>query len=177
LIDFAEICHLASTMPYTLPEDKIKVPRFEEEAGFYTTPERSQLMAKIRAANTKPEVALRKTLWNLGLRYRIHHKGLPGKPDLVFVRWKIAVFVDGDFWHGYNWPENRQQIKKNQGFWIPKIERNMQRDREVNTQLAALGWHVLRLWSHEIEKEFGVSVLRVLRFVHEKSNIPISDFI
>jgi DNA mismatch endonuclease (patch repair protein) len=162
-------------MPYTLPEDKIKVPRFEESAGFYTTPERSRLMAKIRAANTKPELALRKALWHLGLRYRLHYKKVPGKPDIAFPRWRVAVFVDGDFWHGHDWAQKQQKIKKNEAFWKPKIERNMQRDREVNAQLAQQGWHVLRLWEHEVAQDFGASVYRVLRFVQEHAGIQLND--
>lgn len=154
-------------MAYPLPEEKIKVPRFEEAAGFYTTPERSALMRRIRAANTKPEVALRKVLWHIGLRYRLHDKTLPGKPDLAFRRWKVVVFVDGDFWHGHDWEQQKSKIKKNAAFWVPKIERNMQRDREVNAALAQMGWHVLRVWEHEVEKNFGATVFAVLRFVQE----------
>ncbi|MFN4254143.1 MAG: very short patch repair endonuclease [Saprospiraceae bacterium] len=164
-------------MDYPLPEEKIKVPRFEEAGGFYTTPERSRLMAKIRAANTKPEIALRKVLWGFGLRYRVHLKNLPGKPDLAFPRWRVAVFVDGDFWHGHDWAEKQHKIKQNKAFWRAKIERNMQRDREVNARLEQMGWHVLRLWEHEIERDFGASVFRVLRFVQEKAGAKLGDLL
>ena len=160
-------------MAYTLPEEKIKVPRFEEAGGFYTTPERSRLMGRIRAANTKPEVALRKVLWHIGLRYRLHTKDLPGKPDLAFKRWKVAVFIDGDFWHGHDWENQRAKIKKNAAFWLPKIERNMQRDREVNAALEGMGWRVLRVWEHEVDKNFGATVFAVLRFVQECAGTDI----
>ncbi len=151
---------------YKFPE-KIKVPRFEEAAGFYTTPERSELMAKIRSENTRPEIMLRKALWAVGLRFRVHNKKLPGKPDISNQRLKLAVFVDGEFWHGYQWEEKKQQIKSNRAFWIPKIERNMQRDEEVNWQLRQLGFTVLRFWEREVKKELGACVKRVLNYVEE----------
>ena len=124
-------------------------------------------MRKIKATNSKPEVALRRALWHFGLRYRLHDPRLPGKPDLVFKRWKATVFIDGDFWHGYDWEVRKNQIKSNKAFWIPKIERNMQRDREVEAALEARGWRYLRLWSHEVEKDLGASVFRVLCFLDD----------
>ena len=151
---------------YQFPE-KIKVPRFEEAAGFYTTPERSELMAKIRSENTRPEIMLRKALWAVGLRFRVHNKKLPGRPDISNQRLKLAVFVDGEFWHGYQWQEKKQQIKSNRAFWIPKIERNMQRDEEVNWQLRQLGFTVFRFWEREVKKELGACVKRVLDYVEE----------
>lgn len=151
-------------------QEPIKVPRFEEAAGFYTTERQSQLMRKIRAANSKAEVAFRKVLWNMGFRYRLHCKNLPGKPDIVFRRWKIVIFIDGDFWHGYDWGKQKQRIKKNRGYWIPKIERNMQRDQEANEELIARGWQIIRIWEHEVKKEFGATVLRVLRQIEYLNN-------
>lgn len=159
-------------MAYALPEEKIKVPRFEESAGYYTTEMVSRIMQKIRATNTKPEVAFRKALWHIGHRYRCHYKGAAGRPDLAFVGWKIAIFIDGDFWHGFDWERRRENIKRNRDFWIPKIERNMQRDREVNALLDAAGWKVLRIWEHEVKKDFGAVVYRALRFI-EENTLPI----
>lgn len=153
-------------------QEPIKVPKFEEAAGFYTTAKQSELMRKIRAANSKVEVAVRKVLWHFGYRYRLHYKSLPGKPDIVFVRWKIAVFIDGDFWHGYGWEENKDKIKKNRGFWVPKIERNMQRDGEVDAALQAMGWKVLRIWEHEVKKEFGATIVRIMRFIEYHTGEP-----
>ncbi len=158
-------------MAYQVPEEKIKVPRFEESAGFYTTEKVSRLMQKIRTANTQPEVAFRKVLWHVGHRYRRNYKGAPGRPDVAFVRWKIAIFIDGDFWHGYDWEHKRLAIKSNRDYWIPKIERNMQRDREVDALLEAAGWQVLRIWEHEVKKDFGAALYRALRFIEEKAGV------
>ncbi len=145
------------------PEHKIRVPRFKEELGFYTTKERSRLMSKIRGKDTKPEVILRKTLWNIGLRYRKNVKKLPGKPDIVISKYRLIIFVDGEFWHGYNWAEKKTKIKSNRDFWIPKIERNMQRDDEINEQLKAMGWKVIRFWEQEVKKEFGRCIYEILQ--------------
>ena len=154
---------------YKLPEETIQVPRFAEAAGFYTTAQRSRTMSKIRNKNTRPEMRLRKALWNAGLRYRLHQKDIPGRPDVVIEKWKVAIFVDGEFWHGYEWSKKRDTIKTNRAFWIPKIERNMQRDREVNMELKRLGYEVFRFREYEVNEEIRTCVKRVLDFVeHQK---------
>lgn len=148
------------------PSAPIKVPRFEESAGFYTTKERSKMMSKIKSQNTKPELIFRKGLWVSGVRYRINDKSLPGKPDISNKSRKFVVFIDGEFWHGFNWEEKKNTIKSNRDFWIPKIERNMQRDDEVNTVLKAKGFKVFRFWEHEVKKEIGRCLNEVLQFIH-----------
>lgn len=150
---------------YKLP--KIKVPRFCEEAGFYTTPERSKMMAGIRGRNTQAEVLLRKALWAAGVRYRTHVKGLPGKPDVASKKQRFVVFVDGGFWHGYQWAQRKQQLRANKDFWIPKIERNMQRDAEVNEQLHRLGYRVFRFWDHEVKANLGHCLAQVLAYLEQ----------
>ena len=149
-------------MPKKYSEERIKVPRFNEEAGFYTTPERSKIMSKIRGKNTKPELALRKALWAAGYRYRINYKKLIGKPDIVLKKYRTAIFVDGEFWHGYDWEQRREKIKSNREFWIPKIERNIQRDAEVNEALKGLGYTVFRFWQKEVDKNLDECLDRVL---------------
>lgn len=146
--------------PYS--EERIKVPRFREEDGFYTTPERSKIMGKIRGKNTKPELAFRKALWQAGYRYRIDYKKLIGKPDIVLNKYKTAIFIDGEFWHGQNWEERKRKIKSNREFWIPKIERNIQRDAEVNQALAILGYTVFRFWENEVKKELHHCLQKVI---------------
>jgi DNA mismatch endonuclease (patch repair protein) len=158
---------------YPLPDETIHVPRFEEAAGFYTTPARSKQMGRIRSTNTQPEQLLRRALWQMGIRYRLYYAKIPGKPDLVFVGKKLAIFIDGEFWHGHDWENKRAKIKTNQAFWVPKIERNMQRDRQVNAQLAALGWTVLRFWEQEVRRELGACVAQVLHHLTRKTG----DFI
>ena len=118
------------------------------------TPEqRKKNMRAIRSKDTTIELALRKALWQRGIRYRKNYKGLIGKPDIVITQYRIAVFCDSDFWHGYDWENRKARIKSNQNYWIPKIERNMKRDREVTAALVEQGWIVLRFWEHTIRKE------------------------
>jgi DNA mismatch endonuclease, patch repair protein len=152
------------------PENIIKVPRFREDNGFYTTVERSKLMGKIKDRNTTPEKKLSHALWDLGLRYRKNVKNLPGKPDIVLRKFRLAIFIDGEFWHGHNWEEKNHSIKSNRGFWIPKIERNMQRDKEVNQDLMKTGWKVMRFWEQDIKKNFGACIYSICDYIHEFSN-------
>lgn len=117
------------------------------------TPEqRRKNMQAIKGKNTKIEIMLRQALWSRGLRYRKNAKSVYGHPDIVFIRKKIAVFCDGEFWHGYDWERRKSNIKSNEKFWINKIEHNMTRDKEVNEKLASQGWVVLRFWGDDIRK-------------------------
>ena len=121
-------------------------------------------MSKIRGKNTKPEMLFRKALWHKGVRYRINNK-LPGKPDISIKKYKLAIFIDGEFWHGYNWDEKKDNIKSNRRFWVPKIERNMQRDQEVNHQLQEMGFIVFRFWSKEILNDLDRCINDVLMYL------------
>ena len=122
-------------------------------------------MSKIKALDTKPELKLRKALWNLGYRYRKNVKKLPGKPDIVFRKAKLVVFVDGEFWHGFEWEQKKLKIKTNRDFWIPKIERNMQRDAENNTSLSEKGWKVMRFWEKEIKSNLESCIDQVIKYL------------
>lgn len=119
------------------------------------TPEqRHKNMSRIRNKDSKIELTLRKALWQKGFRYRKNYKQLPGIPDIVLTKYKIAIFCDSEFWHGDNWNELKEQLKKNRNAdkWIRKISRNIERDREVNAQLNAMGWTVMRFWGKDILK-------------------------
>ena len=109
-------------------------------------------MQQVKNKDSKIEVLLRKELWSRGLRYRKNVNRIYGKPDIVFIGKKIAVFCDSEFWHGYNWEKRKKDFKSHQEFWIPKIERNMERDAEVTAKLESEGWTVLRFWGNEIKK-------------------------
>lgn len=109
-------------------------------------------MRSNKSKDTKPELMLRKELWSRGMRYRKNYKALPGKPDIVLGRAKLAVFVDGKMWHGYDWEHQKNDFKSNRDFWIPKIESNIERDLKVNQILNEQGWQVIRFWDFEIKK-------------------------
>lgn len=110
-------------------------------------------MQRVKNKGSKIELALRKELWSRGLRYQKNVTSIFGKPDLVFKGKKIAIFCDSEFWHGYNWEVRKKDFKSHQEFWIPKIERNMQRDKEVTKELEKQGWFVLRFWGNDIKKD------------------------
>lgn len=112
----------------------------------------SKNMKSNKSKDTKPELLLRKELWRRGLRYRKNYKKLYGKPDIVFLGAKIAVFVDGKMWHGYDWENQKNDFKSRRDYWIPKIERNIEHDYEVTQELIALDWLVMRFWDFEVKK-------------------------
>jgi DNA mismatch endonuclease, patch repair protein len=145
---------------------KIQVPRFDAAHGFVTTPQRSRMMGRVRGKETRPELAFRKALWRLGIRYRIHCRQLPGKPDMAIQKYRLAIFIDGEFWHGYNWAEKQHQIKSNRAFWLAKIARNIQRDREVGDQLEAMGYTVIRFWEHQLKQSLPSCLAIVLGFLN-----------
>jgi DNA mismatch endonuclease (patch repair protein) len=128
---------------------------------FDTTEERSNLMKKIRSSGTKPEILIGKTLWHRGYRYRKHYNKIPGKPDFVFVKQKVVVFLDGEFWHGFNWDKKKDLLKSNRDYWIPKIERNMKRDQQNNELLSEMGWKVLRFWERQVIKNFDECIKNI----------------
>jgi DNA mismatch endonuclease, patch repair protein len=116
-----------------------------------------------KKTDTSCELLLRRALWAAGFRYRKDVKDLPGKPDIVFPRAKLAVFCDGDFWHGRNWEERRQKLEQgtNPDYWIAKIERNIERDRQNTQRLREMGWGVLRFWESEIRSNLSGLVEQV----------------
>ena len=117
-----------------------------------TKEQRQKNMQAVKATGSKIEVALAKLLFARGHRYRKNNPKVFGKPDITFSKYKIAIFVDGEFWHGKDWDIRKNDHKSNQEFWLKKIERNIERDKEVNAALEADGWKVLRFWGDEIKK-------------------------
>lgn len=128
-------------------------PTFDD---FESSSERaSETLSQVGSQDTEPELLLRKTLWARGLRYRLHRDDLPGSPDIVFPTEKIAIFCDGDFWHGRNWKERKEQLRDgaNPDYWIPKIRSNIERDARQTEELEEAGWVVLRIWETDIKDD------------------------
>ena len=115
-------------------------------------------MKRDKNKDSEIELILRHELWKRNMRYRKNVNRIYGKPDIVFLSKKIAIFVDSEFWHGYNWTVKKNEIKSNREFWISKIERNMKRDIEVNQFLQNEGWLVLRFWGNDIKKNIGLCI-------------------
>lgn len=128
-----------------------------------STEQRSALMGRIRGKDTQPEMALRRAVWALGLRYRLHRKIGRIKPDMVFAGARVAVFVDGCFWH--RCPLHGVMPKGNAAFWQTKLVGNVRRDAEANEALTADGWAVLRFWEHEVEGSAKACAMRIKRTV------------
>ena len=125
-------------------------------------------MRNVHNKDSQIELALRRELWSRGLRYRKNVNRIFGKPDIAFIGLKIAVFVDSEFWHGYDWENKQSEIKSNRDFWVPKIERNMQRDLEVTARLQTDGWTVIRIWGKEIKHDVVSVADRIERVYKEK---------
>ena len=118
-------------------------------------------MKAIRCKDTGIEIILRKELWSRGLRYRKNCKDLPGKPDVVFKGKKVAIFCDSEFWHGYDWNNQKNRIGTRREYWIAKIERNMERDKEVQKQLEEMGYTVIRFWGRELLDDISKCVDKI----------------
>jgi DNA mismatch endonuclease (patch repair protein) len=127
---------------------------------------KSEQMARVRRANTAPEVALRHRLWMLGLRYRLH-PNLPGRPDIAFPRARVVVFVDGCFWH--QCPRHKTMPVTNASFWHSKLSKNRDRDRRTTATLRSLGWTVVRIWEHSVETRPNATARRVAAAVKRAS--------
>ena len=166
---FTEIYFTKPTpLPYRIlfvfpPEVKREKPKTRKRkggaAGVTRSPEVThKIMSAVRSKETRPEVALRHELWRRGLRYRKNDSRLPGKPDIVLSQARLAIFCDGDFWHGHNWAIRgygslEKELKRYSETWANKILRNIQRDKDVNQKLEYLGWQVLRIWESDIKKD------------------------
>ena len=134
----------------------------------HTPEQRRKNMQAVKNKDSQIELLLRNELWTRGLRYRKNVSRIYGKPDIVFIGKKVAVFCDSEFWHGYNWEERKKDFKSHQEFWIPKIERNMERDAEVTAFLESEGWTVIRFWGNEIKKNTAQCADIIEKAVHSK---------
>ena len=132
-----------------------------------------KIMSAVKSKDTRPELKLRKALWKEGLRYRVNYKRLPGKPDIVFTKWKVVVFCDGDYWHGHNWAIRGQsslqeELSGYSQYWRDKILRNIERDEENNMALKAQGWTVIRIWESDIKNDLERCVETVKEALFEQ---------
>lgn len=121
--------------------------------SYDSTPETRKCMSRIRLKRGIAETILAKTLWHSGIRYRYNYKKLRGSPDIAITRYHIAVFVDGEFWHGKNWEMRKPRLKSNREYWVEKIEENMARDLRNDQILSSMGWQVVHFWEKDVKKE------------------------
>ena len=140
--------------------------------GRYTQEQTHRIMGSVHSKNTNIEVKLCKELWRRGYRYRKNVTNLPGKPDIVFLRAQIAVFVDGRMWHGYDWEHQKNDFKSNRDYWIPKIEANREHDFEVTQDLIEQGWLVLRFWDFEIKQDVATCADKIEQAYRNRIKVP-----
>lgn len=136
--------------------------------SYDSTPEIRKRMSKVRLKNGKAETVLAKRLWHEGYRYRRNYKKLPGSPDIALTTYRVAVFVDGEFWHGENWKERKAKLKYNREYWIEKIEENMARDKRVDGQLQEMGWTTVHFWEKQVLKHTDECLQAVLELLEKK---------
>lgn len=127
-------------------------------------------MQAIKSTGSRAELLLAKTLFSKGYRYRKNNKSVFGKPDLTFKKIKLAIFVDGEFWHGKDWELRKNDLKSNQEFWFQKIESNIVRDKKVNEELKKQGWSVLRFWVKDIEKNLSSCIEQIETVINDLKN-------
>lgn len=146
-------------------------------ADTLTPEQRKKNMQHIKSKDTKIELLLRRALWEKGYRYRKNYSGLPGKPDIALTKYKIAIFCDGEFFHGKDWEILRPRLEKsiNSDFWINKISRNIQRDSEVDKELLYRGWTVIRFWGNDIKKNIDECIQVVDEVVFEQKMSLFDD--
>jgi DNA mismatch endonuclease (patch repair protein) len=139
-------------------------------ADVFSIKKRREIMSSIRSKNTTFELDFFKklsiTLWPLGYRYRKHYAGLRGKPDVIFIGQRVAVFLDSDFWHGWRYPRWRKSLKND--FWRNKIERNRKRDLLTTRYLKSKGWRVLRIWEHQLNESPTICIGRIEQALKSK---------
>lgn len=121
--------------------------------SYDSTPATRRRMSRVRLKRGKAETALAKALWRQGYRYRLNDKKLPGSPDIALTKYRIAIFVDGAFWHGYDWIHRRERLKANRAYWLEKIEENIARDERNDRLLGNEGWIVLHFWEQEVLRD------------------------
>ncbi len=145
---------------------KTKEPRFQGTV----TEQSHKNMSRIRGKDTSIEIILRKALWNKGYRYRKNDKTLPGRPDITLGKYRVAIFCDSEFFHGKDWPELKAKLKngKNPDYWIAKIQRNMERDREKDASLRGAGWTVIHFWGNDIKGDVDKCISAIEEIIFEK---------
>ena len=122
-------------------------------------------MSRVHLKRGIAETMLAKSLWHSGFRYRCNYKKLPGSPDIAITKYHIAIFVDGEFWHGKDWEKRKPRLKSNREYWIEKIEENMARDDRNNQELQHLGWQVIRFWEKDVKKDVNACASTVIEAI------------
>lgn len=125
-------------------------------------------MSRVKLKGGNAETIVAKELWKIGFRYWKNYKKLPGSPDIAIKKYKIAIFIDGEFWHGRDWEQKKTKLKRNREYWIEKIEENIDRDRRVDSELRGIGWIPVHFWTKEIEKDLGDCIKTIKELAYDE---------
>lgn len=139
--------------------------RMKHPKSYDSTPETRKRMSKVKLKNGDAEKLLAKRLWHLGYRYRKNDKQLPGSPDIAILKYQVAIFVDGEFWHGKDWDIRKDRLQRNREYWIEKIEENMARDIRVDKELSNQGWTPIRFWTKDVMKNTDDCITQILKIL------------
>jgi DNA mismatch endonuclease (patch repair protein) len=142
-----------------------RVSKTGKSRDIFSREKRSQIMAAVKGKDTLLEKRVFSFLKRKKIRFKTHYLGVIGKPDIVVPRKKKAIFIDSDFWHGWQYPKWKSKLTSD--FWVKKIDANRKRDRKVNHSLRTKGWKILRIWEHQIEKNFSSSMEKIIKFLKE----------
>ena len=132
-----------------------------------TTPEVSKRMKALSHKKSKVESVLAKALWHKGYHYRLNYKKLPGTPDIALTKYKIAIFVDGEFWHGKDFEKTKEKLKNNKNYWIEKIEENIQRDIKNDNLLRQIDWIPIHFWSNDVKSYLAYCINEIEEIIQE----------
>ena len=129
----------------------------------------SKRMSKVKLKKGKAEMLLAKALWHKGYRYRLNWKRLPGSPDIAILKYHVAIFVDGEFWHGQDWENKKHKLNRNKEYWVEKIEENISRDQKVDRELRAMDWEPVHFWTKEVEKNLEECVSAIAELIFDRT--------
>ena len=139
---------------------------------YYDTDEAtSKRMSRVKLKRGDAETELAKMLWHEGYRYRLNYKKLPGSPDIAIQKYHVAVFVDGEFWHGFEWEKRKPKLKRNREYWIEKIEENIARDQHVDQELNVIGWTPIHFWSKDVQKDLSGCVKAIKKMIFDAEKL------
>ena len=135
-----------------------------------TSPEISKRMSHVKTKRNSAEIMIAKSLWHRGYRYRLNHKALPGSPDIALAKYRIAIFIDGEFWHGKDFEQRKTKLKNNKDYWIEKIQENIDRDLKNDKLLRQMDWYPIHFWSNDVIKYCNQCVEEVICLIDDINN-------
>ena len=136
-----------------------------------TSPEISKRMSHVKTKRNSAEVMIAKSLWHRGYRYRLNYKALPGSPDIALTKYRIAIFIDGEFWHGKDFEQRKNKLKNNKDYWIEKIQENIDRDLRNDKLLRQMDWYPIHFWSNDVIKYCNQCIDEIIYTIEDRIDV------